>query len=435
MQFRTKETVNISELELSKTKDLTLLNQQADSLPVLSTFFKFSYFVGFCPFKLGNFKQGCFYIHENKYQRALCILLAVTSNLIRLSEERKYFSEVQKTSSNPVFFFRLQWGLFNIIFNVFVTLSLFRNAENVINLFDTYNKSSSLPKPAPSRVETTRRLSIALCTSYLCLGLLIFMFDTAIPRSRIQQNNNGFVDNLIYEFGHMFFLERYFTTDNGVFLLIKGNLSLKNGVGILMGILKGFRWIHGYYGELFLQVGIISLWLHAHEFQRRILNPTAHVSSTTTFKRFHENLHAIKLFSESINNIFSLPFLWYTMSSIVGISLNLDGILTTEKWIHLIWKISFGSLGISNFIIAADISHKVNSLDDWLLKISPDVLILIPQNNLSLVMHELSNSKIGMKIGNIFTLTYSILANVSGALVTYFIICIQYRSPPHMNCV
>ncbi|CAL8126874.1 unnamed protein product [Orchesella dallaii] len=261
------------------------------------------------------------------------------------------------------------------------------------------------------------------------------MFDTAIPRSRIQQNNNGFVDNLIYEFGHMFFLERYFTTDNGVFLLIKGNLSLKNGVGILMGILKGFRWIHGYYGELFLQVGIISLWLHAHEFQRRILNPTAHVSSTTTFKRFHENLHAIKLFSESINNIFSLPFLWYTMSSIVGISLNLDGILTTEKWIHLIWKISFGSLGISNFIIAADISHKVNSLDDWLLKISPDVLILIPQNNLSLVMHELSNSKIGMKIGNIFTLTYSILANVSGALVTYFIICIQYRSPPHMNCV
>ncbi|CAL8126878.1 unnamed protein product [Orchesella dallaii] len=80
------------------------------------------------------------------------------------------------------------------------------------------------------------------------------------------------------------------------------------------------------------------------------------------------------------------------------------------------------------YAFGADVSDQVKTVENWISKatLENDRLNCIPTEQTQVILHEIQERRIGIHCGKI-TLTYSMVANIMGVVMTYFIICVQFR--------
>ncbi|CAL8126866.1 unnamed protein product [Orchesella dallaii] len=197
--------------------------------------------------------------------------------------------------------------------------------------------------------------------------------------------------------------------------------------GILMGLLGAFgvfcRRVNGLYEELMLCMGTLAFWLSAKSFVMKIRSMTSFQYWPEVYREYLK----LKKYGDLTNRAFGLLYLLYTLTALFYYSINLDKFLTShDLLVRLKYSVYYINL-VSTFVLAADINKRVSfELELWISQnVNEESISIRTQNQLTLILHEITNNRIGMSGYYLFTVTYSIAAQMASILITYFIICVQ----------
>ncbi len=186
---------------------------------------------------------------------------------------------------------------------------------------------------------------------------------------------------------------------------------------ILFALVKVLRQIHGYHGEIFLFCVILTLWMRSFAFykQVKICNTDKFfpLKSIDHFRNLHQEYTALKQFSSLVNQVISFQMLLYIITSVLYFSSNLDGLIITSNLIFKIRAVSFHIHATIIYLIAADIPYRVKAFTDWISDLTLNQLDVFPGSGLAVVLHDVNVHRVGITGNNVFTITYTFLANVN----------------------
>lgn len=199
-------------------------------------------------------------------------------------------------------------------------------------------------------------------------------------------------------------------------------------VAIFFALIKIFRQVHGYYGELFMICSILTLWMRSYVFYKavKICNEKLLARKPIDkFKDLYREYAALKQFSSLVNQVVSFMMMLYIIISILYFSSNLDGLIISSNFIYKIRALSFHIHSFIIYFIAADIPYRVKAFTEWISDLSLEQLNLFPSPGVAVVLHDVSEQRVGITGNNLVTITYTFLANVLKNL-TYCFLIISY---------
>ncbi|CAL8126862.1 unnamed protein product [Orchesella dallaii] len=286
------------------------------------------------------------------------------------------------------------------------------------------------------------KLVALLCLAYVCLGFVSAILGSELMESRIW--TPSFWARCLALEGRYNFFTGPESNCNETMLYSLENIS--TGDHIMAGFTafgQLFKFITSFYWELLILFGVLSLWLPAAAFAEGFKDENDDddededernseekiLEAAAQWPCIEEQYLCLKNLSDLINNAFGAMVFSYTFSSIFYYSINLDAFLLTSDILKRIRLVVLYLGAVILYILAADVCRQVGYLETWLSEYADDESKSnVPFHRLTVILNELSTNTIGISGWNVFTVTYSVVANMTSVLITYFIICVQFRT-------
>lgn len=199
-----------------------------------------------------------------------------------------------------------------------------------------------------------------------------------------------------------------------------GSLSLFYRVPLSITTVMGVyhRYLLGAYLEMLLMMSSFTLWTRVKVAKRK-LEVELMEKSEEHLSRLEEELGSIQQLSNRINKVTGDLLLFFLAESIVvyatrfheAFANGLNPILTTRTFIYFVTT-------VITMLFAADVSQQVQSFKVFLKRIDfnnggneqgAGVMV-------QLILNELDNNVIAIKAGNVFPVTFPVMANVSRSI-------------------
>lgn len=195
--------------------------------------------------------------------------------------------------------------------------------------------------------------------------------------------------------------------------------------------------------DLFVMMGSITLWTCAHSFAQQLQDEMLQQtdddnafilmsrklktdSQLGAYDTVHNNYLALKKFTSLINSMFDSNVTCFLLDAVLYYSTSfnevfIEGVGFTD------WNKSFRVLFFFcnmciALLISAEIVHCMQALKDWLVfavlnpagrQLFQRKELAIPLEEIHIYINDLASDVISMKGSDVFSITYSLLANVS----------------------
>ncbi|CAL8126848.1 unnamed protein product [Orchesella dallaii] len=190
-------------------------------------------------------------------------------------------------------------------------------------------------------------------------------------------------------------------------------------LGVLLGIGLFFRFVMRFYFESLLLAGILSFWMVAYSFARDMNRESLRSKWSSIAWKYRY----LRGFSKRFNQAYGQLVFAYVWNSILMYSTRLDSLFTSPDIFFRYRGLYFYISVVMIFLFAADCSRQAQKITTW-LSIGNNSIKVTSDNAFALIGNDLNRNNIAVCGLGVFTITYSLAANVAGLVVTYFIICI-----------
>lgn len=141
----------------------------------------------------------------------------------------------------------------------------------------------------------------------------------------------------------------------------------------------------------------------------------------------HRQYRALQRLVTLINAVFGTNMTLFLADAILYYSTGVFEVFVQDSKNYdgsKVFRLSFFFLNTCVILIfSADVSHQMNVMKEWLAldRIKGN----IPIDQLRIYLNDLEMRVVAVKGSNIFSLTFSVIAQIVALTVTYFVICVQ----------
>ncbi|CAL8126880.1 unnamed protein product [Orchesella dallaii] len=405
-------------------------NQDKKALSnIITIFFKFAYYHGLSPFMIKDDSSKPVHVTW-WFPKMVWIMNLVPCMLFRTAESRLILDFA--TDWNPAEYFRVFHALLKVVFHMTLWYYLWYKSEAYLTIVRFIHNSKNLPVP---------KAKILVKLLPLLLGVLFTVIAVILGTNSVTTlfNCSDSIGSDEY-FGKVFrmWAER---GKYALFLINKSpacehinvntSLSLNDiAIGIFSGVGILFRQVSGFCEELLLPSGICVFWLCSKEFSTRLTIASSSNQDVTSnlWEPIMAWYSSLKELSVLIKNAYADLLLYRLILLIFDVPITfgiVDNIADQIRFL-IMFLASAGS-----FIVAADAHKQIQTFESWVSKMVALDVPWLSSQRLAMLLHELQTNSVGISLNVGFTITYSLVANASGVLITYFIICVQYRNSPN----
>lgn len=181
------------------------------------------------------------------------------------------------------------------------------------------------------------------------------------------------------------------------------------------------RFTLGVYSDICLLALALTLWTVVHSFTES-LQMTSHCipcndtnmaveHGKPSWEFVYRRYKLVRKYCEIINEALSHLVTGFMAEATIFYSVNLDMTVVTENNWKKSCLIYFYCCTFSILLYSANICTKMGSLKIWLA--DDGNRRTVPLDELQIVLGEIQANDVGIKISKVFTITYSLIANVS----------------------
>ncbi|CAL8089282.1 unnamed protein product [Orchesella dallaii] len=396
---------------------------------IIITFFKFAYKLCFSPFQIIQTSDDHFITKQWLPQQLICIAGMVSSVFFRTIEVRAEFQKGD-TSWSPVLYFKLFHRLLNLVFNITIWITVWRKRQMFLDMVEFIQikiKCASFDK-LQRRIAKVMALLCAFTTSAVIIS---FIFGTDIfPAS--QWNPTFLYKCFAQHIKSLSFCIERRDCNETIISEINDLSTIETIMTITYTFSHFFRKVMGLCEELLILIGPLTLWVVVKDFIKNVLRDKNYddvICNEESWSYVSAKYNDLKTFTDLVNRTFGPLLLSYTLVALFYFSIYLDEFVTADDILVKIKFLIYYVLIISTFTISAEIVREIGKLGPWISNNLNKSLADMSQKELTVVLYELSSNRIGMSACGLFTVTYSVVAQMTGVVVTYFIITVQYRNP------
>lgn len=154
----------------------------------------------------------------------------------------------------------------------------------------------------------------------------------------------------------------------------------------------------------------LTLWSAALSFSQ-FVEEAQGPGPSQNWELIYAQFNSIRTLSYTVNKALGSLVCWFLGNAILAYSMSLDALFVSLDWHKRVSLICNYLCAFGVLFTSADIPQQMESIKRW-LKIDTNRKT-VPIDQLNIILHEMTAKDIGIRGGDIFTITYTIVATVS----------------------
>lgn len=320
-----------------------------------------------------------------------------------LTEFRLNSVQMGNYSDNPISYFRMMLAMFSLAYKLATLKRFYFNQSEFLEVLNNLQNASMLLPEPKIKIQNAHfiKLFFGMCAS---VGFADLIIGVNFVGSTWQLTPEWWLRQLVS-------LARYTVFQGPEPTLNKApELSEIVWIDYILAILTGCglfqRYILGLFCDLCILSNVLTLWVVVNSFAQSISK-----TSDANWKVVYSQYKTIRTISQTINRALGNLVTGFMAEAIIFYSINLDRTLVTQDVFRKMHMAYYYLNTFSILFLSANICSQLDTLKRWLAE---DVnRRQVSLDELQIVLQELQSKEVGIRGGDKFTISYSLVATVS----------------------
>ncbi|CAL8093103.1 unnamed protein product [Orchesella dallaii] len=395
----------------------------------LYVYFWFAYHLLLAPFRFRKVGEGQFELYKWFPQQILCGIANGLSAL-KLVTTLRYSVETIK-SNDPISFFLVFCECSSVAFKLTILKGFWLKPNAYLRLIRFLSNHHLLPYN-PWKIQSITTISI-FCAAYTILSIVRMILGSSFL-SIWDWSPSWWFRRLVGEAHYTFFLVNGTSRNNSPDLsqISSGDTFL----AIIQALIMQSRFITGFFVDLAILVNVLSLWAPASGFTNKICSQISIIhekdgdlpfdlgaSTKTELNYVLKQFEALKTLSTLIGEALGDAILPFIGEALFYYAIYFDDLLMTPDYVNRLVLIFFYCSAICILLFSAEVVRKIRWFRTWLCEHGR--LLIIEQNQLAMVLEDITHHSVGITASGIFTINYHFVGTVN-TIAFISIMCTTY---------
>ncbi|CAL8072516.1 unnamed protein product [Orchesella dallaii] len=392
---------------------------------IICIYFDFAYYVALCPFKLVKNDKNSYFISVWKPQKVICGIFSLLCVLRMITEIRTdtLRQEASTYDLNPVLYFRMILRMFGLVYKFTIMKRFWVDSKEYLDVVNHIHRGNWSPH------HNVKILDEVLIKGVLLYGTTICLTDLLCGKYFIIHTKDWtptwWWRELVSMGRYTFFVGSRPEPNKAPLLSEISAVDVIYAVFTALGLLG--RYINGIFSDLCILSYVVTLWIVANTFAKEIKATECnevvlieeneavlrHYSKSTNILEWPEiynRYKSIRKLAAMINQAFGSLVTAFMAEAIIFYSISLDATLTTNDFFKKANMLHFYCTTFGILFISADICNQMVAIKSWLA--NDENRKKVPYDEMQIVLYDLLTNEVGIRGSNVFTITYSLVANI-----------------------